>query len=109
MACQKKKLSYSGNCIQSTEPWACKTLKFDEAMLILKAVSDFHLKPSEKKPNFTILQNLSGHYNLCAKTNLIKQEYRSYIEEITKSRTLHIRESEGYLIIYGSSLERGFL
>ena len=76
-------------------------MKFNEAISILKTVSDFHLKPSEKKPNFTIFQNLDGHYNVCAKTNLINKQYRDYLEEIARSRTLQIRESTGYLIIYG--------
>lgn len=76
-------------------------LNFKEAIELLEVVSDFQCKASEKKPNFCIYDNQNEGYNLSIKANLINAEYRNYIEEMVESRKLGIRESEGYLVIYG--------
>jgi hypothetical protein len=76
-------------------------VNFNEAIELLEVVSDFHFKASEKKPDFCIYDNQNEGYVLCVKALLINAEYRNYLKEIVESRKLGIRESEGYLIIYG--------
>jgi hypothetical protein len=76
-------------------------LTLNEAIDLLCVVSDFQFKDSEKRPDFCIYDNQNDGYNLRIKAELVTAEYRSYLNEIVKSRKLRIRESEGYLIIYG--------
>ena len=65
-------------------------------------VSDFNFKKSEEKPDFCIYDNQNQGYTLCVKADLVNAEYRKYIKAIVKSRRLGIRESDGYLTIYGA-------
>ena len=77
-------------------------MNFNEAVELLEVVSDFHFKSSEEKPDFCVYDNQNQGYTLCVKAQLINEEYRNYLKEIVESRELRIRESEGYLIIYGT-------
>jgi hypothetical protein len=77
-------------------------MNFIEAMEILRAVSALQAKSSEKPPKFRIYDNQNEGYVILAKAHLINAEYRNQIETIADSCNLNIRESEGYLIIYGS-------
>ncbi len=76
-------------------------MNLNEAIELLRVVTDFKFNVSEKKPDFTIYDNQSEGYVLCVKADLVSEEYRKYIERIVESRKLRIRESEGYLRIYG--------
>jgi len=76
-------------------------LKLNEAITLLDAIT-LHLSTVAKKPGFAIFQELRGNYSLRAKPNFIEQESRDYLKELVKSRGLQIRESVGYLTIYGS-------
>jgi hypothetical protein len=76
-------------------------VNFNEAIELLEAVSDFQFKPSEKKPDFCLFDNQNQGYNLQVKADLINEKYRTYLDEIVESRKLRIRESGGYLTIYG--------
>jgi hypothetical protein len=77
------------------------SLNFDEAIELLRVVTDFQFKPSAIKPDFTIYDNQSEGYVLCVKADLVSEEYRNFLEKIVESRKLGIRESNGYLRIYG--------
>jgi len=79
-----------------------KGMNFIEVMEILRAVSAIQTKSSVELPKFRIYDNQSEGYILLVKAQLINAEYRNHIETIADSCNLNIRESEGYLIIYGS-------
>jgi hypothetical protein len=82
-------------------------LNFNEAIELLEAVSDFKFKQSDKKPDFCIYDNEKQGYTLCIKKSLVSEEFYNHLKHIVESRKLGIRESEEYLVIYGtSSLER---
>jgi hypothetical protein len=72
-----------------------------EAIEILDAVSTFHFKTSEKKPNFCIFDNQNEGYSLTVKSkpHLISEKYRNHLRKVAKSHELVIRESEGLLTI----------
>ncbi len=70
------------------------------AIELLDTVSNFQFKDSEKRPTVSIFGTQAEGYSVCIKTNLVNEEYRTYIEEIAKSRTLRMKGSEGYLVIY---------
>jgi O-phosphoseryl-tRNA(Cys) synthetase len=76
-------------------------VNFNEAIDLLEAVSDFQFEPSEEKPEFSVMDNQNQGYTLHVKAQLVNEKYRKYLVEIVESRKLRIRESEGYLIIYG--------
>jgi hypothetical protein len=76
-------------------------LTINDAIDLLCAVSDFQFKDSEKRPDFCVYDNQNDGYNLRIKAELVDKEYRRYLNGIVKSRKLGLRESEGYLIIYG--------
>jgi hypothetical protein len=76
-------------------------LNLNDAINLLCVVSDFQFKNSEKKPDFCVYDNQNEGYNLRIKAEMVTAEYRSYLNEIVKSRKLGILESDGYLIIYG--------
>jgi hypothetical protein len=78
-----------------------------EAIELLDAVSDFRFGASEKQPTFTIYDNQKEGFVLLLKAALVNEKYRNYLKGIVKLRKLRIRESEGYLIIYGSTGYRG--
>ena len=78
-----------------------KGMNFIEVMEILRAVSAIQTKSSVELPKFRIYDNQSEGYILLVKAQLINAEYRNHIETIADSCNLNIRESEGYLIIYG--------
>ena len=78
-----------------------KGMNFIEVMEILRAVSAPQTKSSEELPKFRIYDNQREGYIRLVKANLINAEYRNHIETIADSCNLNIRESEGYLIIYG--------
>jgi hypothetical protein len=77
-------------------------VNFNEAIELLDAVSDFQFKQLEKKPDFCIYDNENQGYTLCVKAALISEEYHNHLKHIVESRKLGIRESEGYLVIYGN-------
>jgi hypothetical protein len=77
-------------------------VNFKEAIDLLEAVSNFHFKQSEKKPDFCIYDNEKQGYTLCVKAALISEEYHNHLKHIVESRKLGICESEGYLVIYGN-------
>ena len=76
-------------------------MNFIEVMEILRAVSAIQTKSPEKLPKLRIYDNQREGYILLVKAQLINAEYRNHIETIADSCNLNIRESEGYLIIYG--------
>jgi len=76
-------------------------LNFSEAIRLLEVVSDFPFKPSEKKLGFSIYDNQNQGYTLRVKASLVNSEYLKYVKEIVESRKLGMRESDGYLTIYG--------
>jgi hypothetical protein len=76
-------------------------MNLSEAIDFLDAVSDFHFKESEKKPDFLIYDNQKEGFVLCVKASLVGEKYRCFLGEIVKSRKLGMRESKGYLIIHG--------
>jgi len=76
-------------------------LNFSKAIELLEAVTDFHFESSEEKPNFSIYDNQNQGYTLRVKASLVNAEYLKYVKEIVESRKLGMRESEGYLTIYG--------
>jgi hypothetical protein len=78
-------------------------MNLNEAVALLNAVSDFHFKASEEKPDFYIYDNQKEGYVLYIKAQSISEEYRNYLKEICESRNLRIPDSEGYpLTIYGN-------
>lgn len=72
-----------------------------EAVELLDVVSKFSFEATEKIPDLHIYDNQKGGFVLCVEAELIREEYRKYIEETVKSRNLRVRETEGYLMIYG--------
>jgi len=76
-------------------------MNLEEAVELLKDVSAISIKDSGKHPEIRIFHNLGEGYMLHVKTELINAEYRNRLNLIAESRKLAIRESEGYLIIYG--------
>jgi len=76
-------------------------LNFIEAIELLEVVTDFQFKPSEKKPDFCVYDNQNQGYTLCVKANMVNAEYLEHIKATAESRKLGLRESQGYLVIYG--------
>ena len=76
-------------------------MNFKEAIQLLEAFTDFPSKSGEKRPNFSIYDNQNQGYSLSVKAQLIGAEYLNYVKKIVESRKLGVRESKGYLIIYG--------
>jgi hypothetical protein len=76
-------------------------MNLNEAIDLLDVASDFNFESSEKKPNISIYDNQNEGFVLFVKANLVNEKYRDYLKEIVESRRLGMRESEGYLIIYG--------
>ena len=72
-----------------------------EAIDLLAAVSDFDFKNLREMPNFSIYDKQNDGFVLWVKANFVNEKYREYLEGIVESRKLGMRESEGYLIIYG--------
>ena len=72
-----------------------------EAIDLLAAVSDFDFKNLRETPNFSIYDKQNDGFVLWVKANFVNGKYREYLEGIVESRKLGMRESEGYLIIYG--------
>lgn len=72
-----------------------------EAVELLDVVSEFSFEATEKIPDLHIYDNQKYGFVLCVKADLVSKEYRNYIEEIVNSRNLRVRETEGYLMIYG--------
>jgi hypothetical protein len=70
-------------------------VNLSEAIELLGAVSAFHFKASEEKPNFCIFDNQNEGYSLSVKAHLISSEYHCHLREVAKSHKLVIRESEG--------------
>jgi uncharacterized pyridoxamine 5'-phosphate oxidase family protein len=75
-----------------------------KAIELLDAVSDFQFKNSEKRPKVSICGTRNDGYSLRMEANLVSEEYRNYLKEVAKSRKLGIRESGGYIEIYGYRL-----
>jgi hypothetical protein len=76
-------------------------LNLVEAVELLDAVSDFNFKETEKKPSFCIYDSQKEGFVLRVKADLVSEEYRDFLKGIVESRKLGMRESEGYLTIYG--------
>jgi len=72
-----------------------------EAVELLDAISDFNFKDSEKIPNISIYDKEKEGFVLCVKASLVDEEYRDFLKGIVESRKLGMRQSEGYLMIYG--------
>jgi hypothetical protein len=72
-----------------------------EAVELLDAVSNFLFQDSEKSPNVSVYDNQNEGFVLCIKTNVVNEKYRDFLKGIVKSHKLGMRESEGYLMIYG--------
>ena len=72
-----------------------------EAVELLDAISDFNFKDSEKIPNISIYDKEKEGFVLCVKANMVDEEYRDFLKGIVESRKLGMRQSEGYLMIYG--------
>ena len=77
-------------------------MNFSEAIELLEAVSDFKFEPSEEKPDFCVYDNQNQGYTLNVKAQSVSEKYRKHVMRIVESRKLRIRESSGFLIIYGS-------
>jgi hypothetical protein len=76
-------------------------MNLNEAIDLLDVASNFNFEPLEEKPNISIYDNQNEGFVLYVKANLVNEEYRNYLKRIVESRKLGMRESEGYLIIYG--------
>ena len=76
-------------------------MNLKEAIDLLDAVSNFEFKGSEKRPNISIYDKEKDGFVLCVKADLVNEKYLDYLKRIVESRKLGIRESEGYLTIYG--------
>jgi hypothetical protein len=76
-------------------------MNLDEAVELLRAVSAIPVQDSAKRPESHILHNIGEGYILRIEALLVNAEYRNHINRIVESLKLAIRESEGYLIIYG--------
>jgi hypothetical protein len=76
-------------------------MNLDEAVELLRVVSAIPVKDSAKRPEIRILYNQGEGYTLHIEAHLVNDEHRSYLNGIVESRKLGIRESEGYIVIYG--------
>ena len=74
-------------------------MNLSEAIELLDAVSAFHFKASEEKPNFCIFYNQNEGYSLSVKADLSSNKYHRNLREVAESRKLVIRESEGLFTI----------
>jgi hypothetical protein len=82
--------------------WLCLyPVNLIEAVELLNAVSDYDFGSSKDIPDFSIYDNQQDGFVLCVKASLVDEEYRDYLKGIVESNKLEIRESDGYLTIYG--------
>ena len=63
--------------------------------------SSFNCENSEGKTKVSIYDTQKEGYVLCIKASSVNPEYLEFLKNIANSRKLGIRESEGYIIIYG--------
>lgn len=76
-------------------------MNLDEAIELLKVVSAIPVKETAKNPKIRIFYHEGKGYTLGIKANAVNAEYRRYLDEIVKSRSLGITASKGYLLVYG--------
>jgi hypothetical protein len=83
-------------------------MNLDEAVELLKIVSEIPVKKSAKHPEIRIVhavgEVMAKGYTLRIEKNSAGADYRNHLNEIVESKKLAIRESEGYLIIYRISV-----
>lgn len=75
-------------------------MKFNEAIQLLKEVSDYSSSREDRKLRFLIYEDFNDHFILYAKAHSISQEYHDYLGDIIRKHNLQVRNSDGYLVIY---------
>jgi hypothetical protein len=71
-----------------------------QAIELLNVVSAIASKKPAKNPKIRVFYKEGVGYTLGIKAYAVNAEYRSYLNEIVKSRNLGITESKGYLLVY---------
>ena len=75
-------------------------MNLNRAIKLLDAVSDFQFKPSDKRPTVSIYYEQKDDYALYIRKGEVSQSYRKHLEEIVKSNSLQMRESNEHLKIH---------
>jgi len=76
-------------------------LNFADVMELQNAATSFHSETPKEVPKFSIYDSQKEGYVLCIKASSVSPEYLNFLKNLVTSRKLGIRESEGYIIIYG--------
>jgi hypothetical protein len=79
-------------------------MNLNEAVELLKAVSEIPVKKSAKHPEVRIVRAIgevmAKGYTLRIEKKLVDADYRNHLSEIAESKKFAVLESERYLILY---------
>jgi len=82
-------------------------MNLNEAVELLKAVSEIPVKESAKHPEVRIVHAMGGvvakGYTLRIEKKLADADFRNHLSEIAESKKLAVLESERYLVLYRKS------
>jgi len=70
-------------------------------MKLQSDATSFHGETPKEAPKFSIIDSQKEGYVLCIKASSVSPEYLNFLKNLVTSRKLGIKESEGYIIIYG--------
>jgi hypothetical protein len=76
-------------------------LNFADVMELQSAAVLFHGETPNEAPKFSIVDSQKEGYVLCIKASSVSPEHLNFLKNLVTSRKLGIKESEGYIIIYG--------
>jgi hypothetical protein len=78
------------------------TMKFNEVLDLLKAVSAFHADSNGETPKLCVYdtQDLTEGYVLCIHKNSNNGMFLNFLESVAERRKLGIREFNGHLVLY---------